>query len=226
MRKMSRDRLNRKVFDWARQKVTNHRVCKNWVARVETQLRLAGVNVEPGDDVHKKVCLQKLSFLCEENTREKWLKEINRVGARRGKGLNKLRTYRGFKQEFRTESYVISIGSRARRRALALFRSGVAPIRLETGRYERGKYLPVKERTCYFCDNIVESELHVILECPLYNDLREEMFHHCNSQLPNFNDMERVQQLNFILGAECICQNSTIFLNALLKRRRSFVYTV
>jgi hypothetical protein len=191
---------------------------------VEAQLRQADINVDPDYVIPLKRCLHKLSNFCEQKTFDKWSGEINRVAARRGQGLNKLRTYRLFKSEYRTEEYVVNVWGRAQRRALAQFRSGVAPIRLETGRYERGRYLPVEQRTCYFCDGKVESEMHVILECPLYNDLREDFIHHCNVLLPNFNDLLTDQQLSFILGADCICQNSATFLNAVLKRRRSFVY--
>ena len=38
-------------------------------------------------------------------------------------------------------------------------------IRIETGRYER---LPVSERICFHCKTCVEDELHVLVNCPLY----------------------------------------------------------
>ena len=51
----------------------------------------------------------------------------------------------------------------------------VAPLRLETGRYEKITY---DERNCFNCINVVENEEHVlhVLECPLYNDIRKELF--------------------------------------------------
>ena len=49
---------------------------------------------------------------------------------------------------------------RAHRSALSKFRLGVAPIRVETGRYER---LPVSERICFHCKTCVEDELHVLV---------------------------------------------------------------
>ena len=55
------------------------------------------------------------------------------------------------------------------RRAIALFRCGSAPIRLETGRYEG---LDVSERVCLSCESVVEDEKHVLVQCPLYDDLR------------------------------------------------------
>jgi hypothetical protein len=47
--------------------------------------------------------------------------------------------------------------------AYAKFRCGVAPLRVETGRYERKA---VHERTCLYCINYVEDEFHVLMLCP------------------------------------------------------------
>ena len=46
------------------------------------------------------------------------------------------------------------------RSALSKFRCGVAPLTIETGRYIN---LPVSERTCPFCKDLVETEMHVNL---------------------------------------------------------------
>ena len=83
---------------------------------------------------------------CFINTNEVlWAAELARVAGRNNVGRNKLRTYRQFKAEFTVEPYVQVTLSTARRGALAKFRSGTAPIRLETGRYEN---LPEASRTC------------------------------------------------------------------------------
>ena len=57
---------------------------------------------------------------------------------------------------------------RAHRSALSKFCLGVAYIRVETGRYER---LTVTGGICFHCKTCVEDELHVLLDCPLYNEL-------------------------------------------------------
>ena len=49
----------------------------------------------------------------------------------------------------------------------------VTPLRLETERYER---IPYDERKCFNCINVVENEEHVLIECPLYKDIRKEQF--------------------------------------------------
>jgi hypothetical protein len=52
-------------------------------------------------------------------------------------------------------------------------RCGVAPIRLETGRFENIK---LEERCCFNCSNLIEDETHVILHCPVYSDFRNNLF--------------------------------------------------
>ena len=59
-------------------------------------------------------------------------KKINREEAVRGTGRNKLRTYRIFKEELKTEAYVNIIMPKHHMSALAKFKAGVAPLRIET----------------------------------------------------------------------------------------------
>ena len=74
---------------------------------------------------------------------------------------------------------------------MAKFHSGVAPLHIETGG---------GERVCFTCPCSVENELHVPIQCPVYNDLRDEMFgttaHVCN----NLNEMSDDEKLCFILS--------------------------
>ena len=84
----------------------------------------------------------KLTINFLEYCISKWEKnELNRVSARRGPGNNKLGTYRKFKDSFEVEPYVLILMPKYYRSALARFRAGVAPIRIDTGRFEHG-YTP------------------------------------------------------------------------------------
>ena len=56
---------------------------------------------------------------------------------------------------------------------------GVAPIRIETGRYER---------KCHFCNN-VEDEGHVLFNCHLYEDIRLELIEKATILEPNFTNL-------------------------------------
>ena len=88
---------------------------------------------------------------------------------------------------------------KSHRSALCKFRCGVAPLRIETGRYEG---LPIHRRTCPFCsvnnDNVIESEYHALFECNLYNDLRSELLNKVVISAPNFNEMNLNDKFKFI----------------------------
>jgi hypothetical protein len=49
---------------------------------------------------------------------------------------------------------------------MAQLRLGILSLKIETGRFTN---MPIDERVCEFCDNIVEDEMHFILACPLYD---------------------------------------------------------
>ena len=108
------------------------------------------------------------TYFCEK-FKSNWQNDVNRDTTRNSNGGNKLSRYKTFKTDYVVETYVKCLMARAHRSALSEFRLGVAPIRVETGRYER---LPVSERICFHCKTCVEDELHVLIDCPLYNELR------------------------------------------------------
>ena len=74
---------------------------------------------------------------------------------------NKLRKYQLFKSSCETEKFCQMIMPQSHRSAFAKFRSGVAPLRIETGRYEG---LCINDRTCPFCKNCSEDEFHVLFK--------------------------------------------------------------
>ena len=108
----------------------------------------------------------------------------NTCNSRPGNAGNKLRTYKLFKRTYQTEHYCNIIMPKCHRSAFAKFRCGVAPLRLETGRYEG---LPVNERICPFCRAYVENETHVIINCETYECVRESLFQTAVRVCPDFN---------------------------------------
>ena len=82
----------------------------------------------------------------------------------------KLRKYVTFKESIATEDYTKYITSRQSRSLLAQFRSGILPLKIETGRF---KNLDVSERLCELCDlEEIEDEMHFLCVCPLYRNER------------------------------------------------------
>ena len=101
--------------------------------------------------------------------------------------------------------------------ALFKFRSGTAPIAIETGRYSG---VNIDERKCFSCKDIVEDETHVLLHCPQYTSLRNELFtrtEHVSHEFSNLNDSKT---LAFILSnpfiAKLITKICHLILNILL----------
>ena len=54
--------------------------------------------------------------------------------------------------------------SRKYRGSLAKFRSGTAPIKIETGRYQN---LDLSEPVFFHCASCIEDEEHVLMVCPI-----------------------------------------------------------
>ena len=113
---------------------------------------------------------------------DSWMTEVTRIEAKRGKGLNKLRTYVLFKRDFRLEPYLTCVEDRNKRVLLCKFRIGICPLRIETGRYEQVsrnvRGLPEKARTCKCCihaSDMVENEHHFLLVCPAYQRERKAL---------------------------------------------------
>jgi hypothetical protein len=107
---------------------------------------------------------------------------------------------------------------------MAKFRCGTAPIRIETGRYEG---LLECHRYCPYCSHTVEDEYHVLFQCPLYSDLREEFVYLLNENTHctfDFNNSSKNEKLSLILSSDndFIVRQSAKYCSQVLERRRCF----
>ena len=123
---------------------------------------------------------------------EWYIHEIECVNAKSVscKGGNKLRTYALYKREWGYEPYLNMIDDRNQRLLLTKFRLGMCPLRIETGRREavgRGQnYLDASRRFCLCCNTErVEDEIHFLLVCPIYDDLRIKLVNVVNIYISN-----------------------------------------
>ena len=123
--------------------------------------------------INGSVLKERISPHYCEQFKVDWTNQVSRDTARNGKEGNKLRQYRPLKTEYKTETCVTCLMPRAHRSALSKFRCGVVPIRMKTGRYER---LLLAERLCFHCKSFVEDEQHVLVACPLYNELQRNFY--------------------------------------------------
>ena len=73
------------------------------------------------------------------------------------------------------------------RSALSKFRCRVAPLRLETGRFEG---LDVNQRICPICHKSVKDEKHVLLYCPFYLEFRTILTNKACKVNANFRNLK------------------------------------
>ena len=113
---------------------------------------------------------------------------------------NKLCTYRVYKTDLLTEHYVKLNMERSHRRILAKFRSGSLPLQIEIGRYAKPK-VPLDNRICKLCkDNVVEDELHFLLCCDFYSDLRRPLINKAQLCNVDFTNMLIKDKFIFIMN--------------------------
>jgi hypothetical protein len=191
------------LFDWANSKAS-HR-CENWNYRVKTKLNSIGIVCA---NVSKSVFCNGVEneLMCEYIA--DWKVQVNRDYAnnRVNRG-NKLRRYRHLKSGIVAEEYVKYVMYFQHRSAMVKFRCGVAPIRIETGRYEG---LDIESRTCFNCCNQVED---VLLQCPAYDMIHLPMLNEAQLVRSDFYEFTMEQQLGFIFSCNDMfrCTAKTCF---------------
>ena len=107
------------------------------------------------------------------------------------------------------------------RSAFAKFRCWVAPLRIETGRYEQ---LEVNDRKCPFCTQDVETELHALLKCKEYVDIRNILFEKASSLESNFRDFTDIEKLKFVFSNEKMIRLSAKTCFNILQKRNNLLY--
>ena len=124
------------------------------------------------------------------------------------KNSNKLRTYRTYKTIFTTE------------RILAKFRSCNLPLAVETGRYTKPK-TPMRDRLYKFCIAAVENEMHFLIDCAFYSDIRCILFQCANILNRDFISLTSGEKLIFRMQNSDPQQKLASSLLLMCSRRRS-----
>lgn len=110
---------------------------------------------------------------------------------------NKLRTYRTYKIELKQEHY-LTISNSRHRQILAKFRCGNLKLNIETGRYNK---TPLQDRKCILCDSgAIEDEVHFLIDCNFYSDLRFYLFYSALEILPDFLNCSSCDKLSFLMN--------------------------
>ena len=217
---MGYSRLNKRIALWASGK--SSRSCKNWMYSV-SQFLIANnlghyANIAEAIPSSHRFIADTENILFE-NFVTTWLAGINSNVGPSGRGRNKLRLYKTFKQNYSVENYCKMILPVRHRAAVSKFRCGVAPIRIETGRYEG---LTEDLRLCPFC-NVMENEMHVILSCQVYDDLREPLLAKALNCEPNFYSLSEENQLILLFSSPDLVRICAKTCSTILQRRQILI---
>ena len=97
-----------------------------------------------------------------------------------------------------------------------------SPIRIETGRFEN---LDVSLRLCHIC-NVVENEAYVVLECSVYNDIRDNLFRKAVSVLSNFIILNVNEKMQFLFSNSDMIRVCAKTCFKILQLRNSLFYKI
>ena len=218
---MMDDRVNKRIFNFCQSKSGAR--CQNWHYRVTKHLSSNGC-ADYIQRQHRFSSRQMFNTLSEHmmNTfTEQWHIRVNSHNSRSGNGGNKLRTYKLFKTTYQMEQYCKTIMPTSHRSAFAKFRCGVAPLRLETGRYEG---LTVNERICPFCRTQIETEIHVITQCKTYESIRDSLFQKACVIYPDFNILTDEEKMVFLFSNQSMIRECAKTCWLILQRRSALLY--
>ena len=220
---MDSNRINKQIFLWSYRTRQKH---KNWCFHIEKVLQKSDISLNLGNLYNKtqrQSVIEILQNVLFAEYKAEWKNKVTSNNSiSRNNGGNKLRTYKLFKSVYETEQYVkIHTMSRARRSSLAKFRCGVAPLRIETGRYEM---LPYDIRNCFHCVTDVKTEEHVLLEYPLYNDIRQELFSKVDMPSNSFDVLSNHDKVCLLLPDSSIINYSAKACHEILHERRKLLY--
>ena len=209
----------------------NTATVNNWVNRVKSMFRNIGCGHLCDQEIVSRMSQRTIAKMCtnEYFTKftENWYNDINNDGGRRGVQRNKLRTYRLFKEIYQPETYVTMPVNKSHRRALALIRTGVAPIKIETERYSRNGYVMEQDRHCSFCGpGHIEDETHVMVSCPLYDDLRHGVFNDIFQHDTNFFSKDDTNKLITLMNCQELVRDMAKLSYEILKRHNDYTYFV
>ena len=114
----------------------------------------------------------------------------------------KLRTYKTFKTDSRIEPYLMHNLPKSVYTNIARFRLSSHNLNIELGRHKR-PYVPACERICEKCNlNLVDDELHCLMICTKWNDLRVKLFEVACRLINGFLVLSQSEQFHQIMTSK------------------------
>ena len=145
----------------------------------------------------------ELKKTLQYNFKNYWFRVINNDLAKKGRGGNKLRTYKQFKGHFKAEAY-LSLHDFKLRRAMARLRTSAHRLRIESDRYNsKNQYTPPEKRICTNCLlGEPEDEPHFLIKCTAFTRQRDILFATVTSVNPHFSSYNAEQRFLWLMSTE------------------------
>ena len=139
---------------------------------------------------------------------------------RTNKKQSKLDGYLALNREYTVAEYLTTVTDPSLRKALTMYRLSEHCLAIEKGR-RRQTWLSREDRLCEHCpQNEVETELHFLTSCPLYDHIRETNFPQISQIYKEFKNKSNFDKLPYLLGEIPQCAiTEEIFVTCCHKKR-------
>ena len=129
----------------------------------------------------------------------------------KGRTLDKLRTFKTFKNSYKMENYIIMKLDKKIIFNFARLRISNHSLEIETGRYKKKKML--EQRLCKICndDFYIEDEMRFLMTCKAYRSERSDVFEKLNALIVPFHSYTIQEKFIFLMST-----NDTEALNILI----------
>ncbi|CAG2208135.1 unnamed protein product [Mytilus edulis] len=189
--KLPDTRICRKVFVWDQNISTRYRdTWFNHAKKLFDSCGLSDVFFLENQHIITPYLIDSVKTHLENEHKQSWLNNIQQ--------MPKLRTYKLFKTEFETETFLKRCLTRSQRSSISRMRCGTFPLEIEKGRVRN---IPVERRTCKMCDtNSVEDEIHFLIHCPKYTEKRNKLFENICVTFRNISGLSDTDKLCELLS--------------------------
>ena len=164
----------------------------------------------PSCSIHNKLCARLKDIF-----HQKSFSSINGTDS-------KLRTYSLIKEGIGMESYLKTIRNINDRVSLSRFRLSNHKLMIEVGRYQKW---PQSQCFCPSCPNIVEDEIHFLINCDPYSILRKPLFEHCLNLKPTFLYYTDCEKFVFIMTNTYLSSELAKFMSKAMEIRKNKLNT-
>jgi hypothetical protein len=197
---------------------------KNWVTLVRTILSRCNLShvwkCQRAENPH--ILSKKVKSELERQHSQVFFNQLGSVTGRDGKSGNKLRTYNLLKSDYNIEPYLLARIPAHLKRAISKIRIGAHDLEVERGRWTKPKPVPASDRFCRHCKTVAETEIHFMIECPVYSQPRSDLLKNC----PNMKNLDTQALFTALFGArdEETIRQVGIFICRALNKRKCLLY--